>query len=755
MTNQLNESISPQEIFLRALALHEQGNLDQAEQFYRAALQADPNDIGSLHNFGILRFQQGKFEDAVALSAEILRRRPDLAAPHNTLAVSLRHLGRLEEAETCCRECLLLAPGYAEMHNTLGDVLTALGRFTEAETCCREALRLQPKYAEAHNNLGIVLASLSRPQEAEICYREALRLKPGNAVAFNNLSVVLLFLGRMEEAELCCREALRLEPGNAAALNNLGKVLSAQGKLREGAAEFARIAALEPGSAAALRNLGNALSLQGRLSEAAVAFGRAAALEPDDADALVTWLFTKQRMCDWSGHREDEARFRDALRAPALPSVAFRLLGISSTAEEQFAYACRVADKLSVPAAAKCPSASSRRGERLRLGYLFLPHPTGHLIAGPIEHHDRRRFEVVGYSAGPDDGSGVRTRLAEACDRFVDISEMQDLAVAQLIHADAIDILIDLIGFKPDGRPKIPAYRPAPIQVNYLGYPCTMGADFIDYIIVDQFVAPSDQQLFFSERLVHLPDCYQCNDGKRAIAEETPSRGECGLPEEGFVFCCFNDSYKLTPAFFDVWMRLLHAISGSVLWLLGANEWVRANLTREAAARGIAPARLIFAPWLPLPEHLARYRLADLFLDTLPCNAHTTASDALWAGLPVLTCAGNTFSGRVGGSLLRALGLGDLVTASLADYEALALRLAGDAESLSQLHARLMENRRTFPLFDTERSVRNLEAAYWRMAEIRSAGRPPAAFSVFPSAVTSASLVKAGTDTGRKDATAR
>ena len=731
MTKQSNKSVAPEEIFHRAVALHEQGKLDQAEQLYRAALQENPNNIGALHNFGILCFQRGKFEDAVAMTCEILRRRPHLAAPYNTLAVSLRHLGRLAEAETCCREALLLAPGYAEVHNTLGDVLTALGRFAEAETCCREALRLQPEYAEAHNNLGIVLASLSRPQEAEICYREALRLKPGNAVAFNNLSIVLLALGRSKEAELCSREALRLEPGNAAALNNLGNALSGQGKLREGEAEFERIAALEPENAAAFKNLGNALSLQGKLSEAAVAFGRAASLDPNDADVLATWVFTKQRMCDWSGLREDEARFRDALRAQALPSVAFRLLGVPSTAEEQFAYACRVADTLAVPAVAKFPS--SRPGERLRLGYLFLPHPTGHLIAGLIEHHDRRRFEVVGYSAGPDDGSAVRTRLAEACDRFVDISEMQDLAVAQLIHADAIDVLIDLIGFKPDGRPKIPAYRSAPIQVNYLGYPCTMGAEFIDYIIVDQFIVPPDQHRFFRERLVYLPDCYQCNDDQRTIAEKTPSRAECGLPEEGFVFCCFNDSYKLTPVFFDIWMRLLHAISGSVLWLLGASEFVRANLAREAAARGIAPTRIIFAPWLALPEHLARYRLADLFLDTLPCNAHTTASDALWAGLPVLTCAGNTFSGRVGGSLLRALGLDELVTASIADYEALARRLARDAESLSRLRARLVEHRRTFPLFDTERSTRNLEAAYSKMAEIRSAGGPPAAFSVLRS----------------------
>jgi predicted O-linked N-acetylglucosamine transferase (SPINDLY family) len=281
-------------------------------------------------------------------------------------------------------------------------------------------------------------------------------------------------------------------------------------------------------------------------------------------------------------------------------------------------------------------------------------------------------------------------------------------------------------------RTIILAYRPAPIQVNYLGYPGTIGAEFIDYIIVDPFVVPPDQQPFFSERLVHVPDCYQCNDDKREIAGCTPSRAQCGLPEQGFVFCCFNNSYKITPAFFDIWMRLLQALPQSVLWLLDANPWAKANLAGEAMARGIAPERLVFAPRLPLPEHLARHRLADLFLDTLPYNAHTTASDALWAGLPLLTCAGDTFTGRVGGSLLRALGLGELITTSLEEYEALALQLARDARLLVRLRARLAENQRTFPLFDTKRSARNLEAAYLQMHQIRREGRSPTAFSISP-----------------------
>jgi protein O-GlcNAc transferase len=381
------------------------------------------------------------------------------------------------------------------------------------------------------------------------------------------------------------------------------------------------------------------------------------------------------------------------------------------------------------------PSLPPRAGARIRLGYLsgkFHTHPGASLIAGLIEHHDRRRFEVIGYGFDEDDGSAMRRRLVRAFDRFVDISEMPDRDAADLIHADAIDVLVDLHGWTPDGRAKILAYRPAPIQLNYLGYPGTMDADFIDYIIVDPFVVPLDQQPFFSERLVHLPDCFQCNDDKREIAECTPLRGECGLPETGFVFCCFNNNYKITPFFFDIWMRLLRAVPESVLWLYEANPLVKANLAREAEARGIAPERLVFASRLPQAEHLARHRLADLFLDTLPYNAHTTASDALWAGLPVLTCVGNTFAGRVAGSLLQVVGLPELVTTSLEDYEALALRLARDTGLLSALRTRLMENRQ-IRLFDTARYTRNLEAAFGRMHEIRKVGRPPTAFSVPPS----------------------
>ena len=468
---------------------------------------------------------------------------------------------------------------------------------------------------------------------------------------------------------------------------------------------------------------------RGQLEEAVVMLGRAAQqLE----HATIEWFYARKRMCDWAGYRKDEAKARKVVG-----KQAFALLALDSTAAEQLDCARQAAAALAVPKELVFPRPRPRPSGRIRIGYVsanFRPHAGASLIAGLIEQHDRADFEIIGYSARPDDGSQIRARLSSAFDRFVDISKTTDRDAARLVHADGIDILVELNGFTQRARTAILAYRPARIQVNYLGYPATTGADFIDYIIVDPFVVPADQQPFFSERLVHLPDCYQCNDDKRAISDHTPLRAARGLPEDGFVFCCFNNAYKITPDFFDTWMRLLGAVPRSILWLLDDNPWEKKNLAREAAARGIAPERIVFAPKLPPPDHLARHRLADLFLDTLPYNAHTTASDALWAGLPLVTCVGRTFAGRVAGSLLRAIGLPELVTGSLEEYEVLALRLARDGDLLAALRARLARNKWTHPLFDTERFARNIEAAYRQMWETWRAGRPPAAFSVSPAA---------------------
>ncbi|TAN54930.1 MAG: hypothetical protein EPN20_20950, partial [Magnetospirillum sp.] len=344
--------------------------------------------------------------------------------------------------------------------------------------------------------------------------------------------------------------------------------------------------------------------------------------------------------------------------------------------------------------------------------------------------HDRDRFRITAYSCGEDDGSAMRRRLEGAFDRFVDLCPVDDAEAVRRIHGDEVDILVDLTGYTTGTRTAILAARPAPVQVNYLGFPGTMGADFIDYIIVDSIVAPPDQQPNFAERLVRLPHSYQANDTRRPIAAQRPSRSECGLPERGFVFCCFNNTFKITPILFDVWMRLLAMVPGSVLWLFQANDKVGDRLKAEAARRGVDPARLIFAARRDLPDHLARHDCADLFLDTLPYNAHTTASDALWAGLPVLTCRGGTFAGRVAASLLSAVGLPELITESREEYESLALALARDPARLAALRQKLRQNRHAAPLFDSAGFTRDLEAAYSRMWDTWCAGRCPEAFAV-------------------------
>jgi predicted O-linked N-acetylglucosamine transferase (SPINDLY family) len=382
------------------------------------------------------------------------------------------------------------------------------------------------------------------------------------------------------------------------------------------------------------------------------------------------------------------------------------------------------------------PAAGTRRPPGpIRIGYLssdYHEHPTAYLIAELLERHDRARFVVHGFSTGPDDRGPSRARVIAGCDRFVDLERVAHVDAARRIAADHIDILVDLNGLTQGARPRMLAHRPAPLQVNYLGYPGTMGADFIDYVIVDPVVVPADEQPWFDEQLVHLPHSYQVNDSKRPVAAVRPTRAAAGLPDTGFVFCCFNSSYKLRPEFLAIWLRLLAAVPDSVLWLLEFAPAASDRLRRAAAAGGIDPMRLVFAPSVRFPDHLARQPLADLCLDTLPYGGHTTASDALWSGVPLVTCRGATFPGRVGASLLTALGLPELIAEGLADYEALALALARDPERLGALRRRLAAARDTAPLFDCARFTRDLERAYDAMMARHDAGLPPAAIRIEP-----------------------
>jgi protein O-GlcNAc transferase len=704
-------------------ALQRLGRLEEAGESYREALRLRPDGAEIHSRLGAVLQQQGDVPLAIASYREALQLMPNFVVARFNLGTALQELARFDEAATQYREVLRLQPRYPEAHNNLGNVLRSQGDLVRAIAEYREALRLRPGYLVALNNLGTALVEQGDLTEAAIQFQEALQVKPEDPEVHVNLAKVLQQLGNLPGAIGHYQAALQWTPDNAEIHNNLGAGLHDLGHVPKAIEQYRETLRIKPAYPEAHHNLAIALQDAGDDPGAVEHFREAVRLRPDYALALGNLVYRLEHLCDWADIDALWEHTRNLLRLDPSSSIApFTAASMPSSPAEQLQWAQnwtatrlghmgRLRDELG-------STFGSGPRHRLRIGYLstdYHEHAVAYLVAELFELHDRNRFEVIAYSIGRDDISPLRQRLAAGCDRFEDLRALSAVAAAEQIYHDEIDILIDLNGYTHGCRTEILALKPAPVQVNFLGYPGTMGADFIDYIVTDRFVTPPEQQVFFSEQFEYLPDTYLVNDRKRPIAERSPTRTECGLPEAGFVFCCFNSNYKLNAQIFDIWMRLLQAISGSVLWLRESHAWAATNLRREAENRGVDSKRLIFAEKQGLPEHLARQRLADLFLDTLPYNAHATASDALWAGLPVLTCAGETFAGRVAGSLLRAIGLPELITTSLEEYEAKALWLAQHPEEIHALKAKLTVNRETMPLFDTERYTRNLEAAYERM----------------------------------------
>ena len=726
-------SFDPEQAMRQAVVLHQQGNLDEAQRLYQAVLEVRPDHFDALHLLGLIRVSQNDREEGVRLIRKALRQRPDSVEAHYNLGVVLQEQKNLDEAMTCYQKALAIRPDFAAAHNNLGNVLREQKKTGEAIGCYEKALAIQPDYAEAHNNLGNALLEQGKTDEAIACYQKALAVKPDFADALHQLGNVFAGRKKLDDAIVCYRKAVAANPGHAVAHNNLGNALLEQGKCDEAVACYRRAIAVRPDYADALYNLGSALEDRKQFDEAIACYRGAISISPDHVNAFGMLLRAELSVCNWAETKRLGTQAYSRLAAGDFFIDPFVFIGISDSPLLQLECARKYVEDRFPGQPARVYQGTPYAHQKIRIAYLsadFHRHATAYLMAGLFELHDRARFEVTGMSLGPDDQSDVRRRLISAFDRFIDVRLQSDLEAARTLNELEIDIAIDLKGYTKDARPGILAHRPAPIQVSYLGYPGTMGAQFIDYVVGDPWVTPFDHQSYFTESIVQLPGSYQVNDSKRGISTDTPSRAECDLPEAAFVFCCFNQSAKLTPEIFAIWMRLLEAVDGSVLWLLRDNEFAIQNLRQEANRRGIDPGRLIFAPRMDPAQHLARHRLADLFLDTLPYNAHTTASDALWAGLPVLTCLGTTFAGRVAGSLLNAVGLPELITHSLQDYEVLALKLAADRERLAEMRARLQANIPACPLFDTNRFRKHLEAAYQTMWERWQRGDNPAGFAV-------------------------
>jgi protein O-GlcNAc transferase len=752
-----------QEAFDLALHHHSAGRLPQAEGIYRAILDSAPNHPDTLHLLGVLAYQRGQAAEAhgwISKAVALQGREPNY---HQNLALTCRALGRLDEAADCYGRILALDPRRADALACLGAVYATRRDMDKAVAAWQAALGVEPTNEAALIGLAGHLRDTGKVEEAAERFRTALRQAPDNVNFATNLGIMLRQLNRLDEADRLYRTLLARDPGQPGALHGLADGLLRQERIDEALVGFRRAVRADPLMSEAHDGEARALEKLLRYEEAAASFRRFLCLRPQESRAwynlgtmqenLIRFLsairlydralrvdraFTlawskighKLMMCDWRDYEENERAILRHIRHEGGHIPAIPLVYMASTPTDQLLNARRQIEHNELPKVEAFRSvtvfaAPRTPRERLTVGYVsgdFREHAVAFLIAELFELHDRARFRIAAYSNGPVSDQPMRHRLEQAFDHLVDVRDLSPLDMARRIHEDGVDILVDLSGHTRHSRLEVFALRPAPVQVTYLGYPGTTGADFFDYILVDPIVAPPEHQPFYSERLFPLPDCYQPNDRKRQVAPVVPSRAECGLPDEGLVFCSFNHAPKITPTVFSIWMRVLAAVPGSVLWLLMPEEPAVDNLRRAAAARGIDPARLIFAPRRILPFHLARFRVADLFLDTFPYNAHTTASDSLWVGCPILTCMGDTFPSRVAASLLVNVGVPELITRSLAEYEETAIRLAHDPDQLKGFRDRLKANRDRCALFDTPRFTRNLERGYERMWEAYRTG---------------------------------
>jgi protein O-GlcNAc transferase len=696
----------------QAVALHRSGRLVEAERLYLQVLATDPRDFTARHLLGVVRAQAGRMDEALAdIEAALAIRADDPEALLNHANV-LKSLNRLYAALAGFDRALALKPGWPQAENNRGTVLQALGRYDEALVAYDRVLAAAPDHVEALNNRGSVLQDLKRPGEALACYDHALRLAPAFAAAFNNRGSALLELKRFGDALYCFDRALALRPGDAQVLSNRGNALQGLMRYDEALAAYDQVLALKPDCAEALNNRGSALQQMKRHDEALASYDRALSA-PGQPHAFGGAAMAALNLCDWSRTAEIGAQMeRRICDGGAIPPWV--LLGYSGDEALQRQCAANVI-ATRFPHLPPPLATARTRHDKIRLAYISADvghHPVTNQIVQLIESHDRSRFEVIGIATNPDDGSPQRRRLVAAFDQFHDAHQQAPQAVAQKLRAMEVDVLVDLNGHTNGDHFDILCHRPASVQASWLGYAGTTAAPFIDYLIADRIVAPHAEA--FSENLAYLPHSFFPSDSSREIGT-APSRAEAGLPDGVIVFCCFNNNFKITAPVFRVWMRLLAALPGSVLWLKHSGDKARANLEQAARGHGVDPARLVFARAAMLDVHFARHRLADLFLDTLPYNAHATACDALWAGLPVLTCRGTAYAGRVAASLLTAVGLPELIAETPQDYETLALALARDPARLSALHDRLTAAHVSAPLFDTPRLTRDLEAAYLEM----------------------------------------
>ena len=748
----------------QALALFDAGRLDQAALLCDLALSRESRNFRALYLAGVVAYRLGDAQKGVDLLDRAIAVVPNHPKSRNHLGLALLELGQSDAALTSFDSAIALDPDLIEAHHNKGNALLDQRRYEAALASFDRALHLDAAHVDSHVHRGLALHGAQRHEAAILAYDEAIALRP-NAAAYNFRGNARCDLMQFEAALDDFDAALRLLPGYAEAHNSRGSALAALKRYEDALRSYALAIESQPGFAAPFLNRGNVLKELGRPAQAlasyddaiardsdlaeayfnrgdvqrslgrfaaAVAdFDRAHALNPNLKNLLGQRRHLKMQLCDWEGLDADLRELDVQIGAGRPATPPFALLALSDSAELQK----RAAD---IWVRTECPCDDSlqhpsdhffghRSRTKIHVGYFsadFRDHPISYLTAELFEVHDKTRFEISAFAFGPDSASPLRARQRAAFDRFIEVRDKSDREIAALARDLCVDIAVDLGGFTEHCRTRIFALRAAPLQLSYLGYLGTMSAPYIDYLIADQVIVPPTLREHYAEKLLYLPS-YQVNDSRRRIADLHFSREALGLPPRGFVFCCFNASYKILPGTFALWMRILRRVRGSVLFLVAGEPVAQDKLRAEARARGIDASRLVFGARLPPPEYLARYRAADLFLDTQPYNAGTTASDALWVGLPVLTLIGETFAGRVAASLLTAVELPELIATTAQQYEDVAVALAGDPRRFAALKAKLADRGARSALFDTPRFAKHLEAGYTHICGRRQLGLPP------------------------------
>ena len=713
--------------FQQAVLLYRQGRPADAEKPLLRYAQRNPRDPDALHLLGIIAHETGRSPRAVSLIGKAIALNPNAPALYDSLANALFDLGRKAEALAACDKAIALDPRFVEALVNRGNILFALQRYPEALASHDRAIALAPGFAEAHFNRALALCELERREEALVACDTAIALRPSLPDVHFTRGNMLFDASRYNEALACFERVVALKPDHSEAWFNTGNTYARLLAHDKAVENFDRALRIDATLAGAWQNRGNALAELRRYADALTSYREALRLSPQLEFVSGEAIQAQLTICQWTHLDRDVAALARGIERGEKQCGPFTALAALADPSLQRRAAEIYAASKSVPGHTLPPLPRRAPDGKIRIGYFsadFREHPVADLMLGLFERHDRSRFHLVGFAFGPNAADRTTERVAATLDEFIDIRQLSDIDAALLAREKQIGIAVDLGGYTRHDRPGIFALRAAPVQVNYIGFLGTLGVEHIDYIFADPIIVPAAGREHYAEKIAYLPS-YQSNPNDRPVPEQMPTRAACGLPETGFVFCCFNNTYKILPHVFARWIRIVQATPNSALWLYVSNPAAADNLRAEAARLGLEDGRLILAGHVERAEYFARLAIADLFLDTLPYNAGTTASDALWMGLPVLTQIGETFAGRVAASVLTAIGLTDLIATSDADYERIAIELGNDPAQLADAKERLARNRRTERLFDTKRFAASVEAAYEAMMDRYWAGLPP------------------------------